>query len=393
MDFRFSKDEEAFREEVRRFLKEAPPETFPLQMEDDGYGSGGWSYEYTRKLGQTGWLCRTWPRECGGLGRSVIERVILLEELAYRRAPLSANFLGDCFAHPIIKYGSDEIKKQFLPGIASGEATYWMAFSEPGAGSDLLALETRAVEDGDDYVINGQKVWSSYAHLADYAFLLARTDTSVPRHKGLSTFIVDKKTPGITVRPLVNMAGVVFHNEVFFDNVRVPKSRLVGQKGQGFAQMLKGLEGDRFWYRCVKPPYLKGILEDLVQYIRETKGDAAPSASGRALRHRLVELAVEIEVCRLLFRRAAWIMSSGKDPVYEASAGKVMVDEMAQRFFDTGMQVLGFYSELCKGSKWAQLGGMMVHWHLSGIGHTIAGGTSEIVRQTVALRGLGLPPA
>ncbi len=391
MDFRFTKDEEAFRQEVRQFLKDVPPENFPLQMIDDGHGTGGWSYEYTRELGKKGWLSRTWPKEYGGLGRSIIDRLILLEEMSYRRAPLSANFFGDCMAHTIIKYGNDEIKKQFLPRIGSGEATFWMAFSEPGAGSDLLSLETRAVEDGDDYVINGQKVWSSYGHVAEHAFLLARTDSTVPRHKGLSMFIIDKGMPGITVRPLVNMAGVVFHNEVFLDNVRVPKGRLIGQKNQGFPQMLKGLEGDRFWFRCVKPPYLTGVLEELVQYIKETTGKVATSPRDSALRRRLADHAVDIEVCRLLFHRAAWIMAGGTDPVYEASAGKILVDELACRFLNTGMQVMDFYGMLRADSKWAKLGGAMVHWYLTTPGQNFGGGSSEIGRNTVALRGLKLP--
>jgi len=393
MEFRFTEKEEAFRKEVRDFLKDEPPEQFPYQLEDDGFGMGGWSYEFSRRLGEKGWLSLTWPKEYGGSERSFMERLILLEELSYHRAPTTANFFGDHMAHTIIELGSERVKKEILPKIAKGEATFWLALSEPNAGSDLLALSTQAVESEDFYVINGQKVWSSYANLADFGFLVARTDPKAPRHKGLSMFILDKKTPGVTVRPITSLVGHQVHNEIFFDDVRIPKDYLVGEKNQGFYQMLKGLEADRFWGRFVKPPACKKLLEELVEYTKETKHNGKVLAKDPVIRQKLAERAIEIEVCRLLFYRAGWMMSKGSPLTYEASVAKLFADEMGQRLYNTGMEILGLYSQLEEDSsnKWAPLKGQIGRLYLVSFGHTLAGGSSEIIRNTIATTGLGMP--
>ncbi len=392
MDFKFSVEAEAFRQEVRQFLKEEPPQSFPTQYPDDGFGRGGWSYEFSRRLGEKGWLTRHWPMEYGGKGRPMHERLILMEELAYARAPARANFFGDSMAHTIMELGTKHVKKELLPSIARGTVTFWLAMSEPNAGSDLLALETRAVEDGDFFVINGQKVWSAWAHLADYGFVFTRTDPNAPRHKGISMFILDKRLPGVTLRPLINLAGYVTHSEVFMDNVRISKEYLVGEKNRGFYQLLKGLEGDRFWGRFVKPAYCKGLLEELVKWVNEHPGPGGkPLGKDAVIRNRLADCAVEIEVCRAMFWHTAWMMEKGMNPVYEASAAKVFADELGQRLFNVGMQVYGHYGLLTPADKLAPLNGLIQRSYLVSRGHTIAGGTSEIVRGTVATIGLGLP--
>lgn len=391
MEFKFSKEEEAFRQEIRDFLKKNPPDSFPKQQEDDAYGFGGWSNEFWRVMGSKGWISLLWPKEYGGSARPLMEFLILLDELAYAGAPTMAGFMALPEGRTIIEMGNDTLKKELLPKIAKGEITFWLALSEPGAGSDLLALETRAVEEGDYYVINGQKVWSSYAHLADYALLITRTDPNVPRHKGLSMFILDKKLPGVTVRPLISLAGNHVHNEIFMDNVRVPKTYLLGQKNQGFYQMLKTLEVDRFWGRFIKPPLCKGILEEIVQYANETSRDGAILARDPAVRYKLAESAIEIEACRLLFYHAGWKMQKGLPLVYEASLPKILADEMGQRLFTKAMQIMGPYSQLGEATKWAPLRGKINRWYMFSTGHTLAGGSSEINRTTIATVGMGLP--
>ena len=195
MDFSLSEAAIKLRADVRQFIQDHPMDQFPCQIEDDLWGFGGWSYEFTEKLGEKGWLSLTWPKEWGGQERSILEKLVFSEELAYHRAPCAGHLMGDGMGNEIITHGNDELKRELLPKLANGTATFWLAFSETEAGSDLLSLQTRAEEKGDVFVVNGQKIWSSNAHLAHYGYLLARTDPKAPRHKGLSMFIVDKKLP------------------------------------------------------------------------------------------------------------------------------------------------------------------------------------------------------
>ncbi len=391
MEFGFTQEEEAFREEVREFIRRYPPETFPTQGEDSGYGTGRWSWEYTRKLGEKGWLSLTWPEEYGGMGRPIMHLLVMLEELAYHRAPIEAILMNISIAPTIIEMGNERLKEEFLPRLASGEAAFWQGYSEPDAGSDLLSLKTRALEDGDFYVIEGHKTWSSNAHLAQYGFVLARTDPDAPRHKGLTMFIVDNDTPGVTVRPILNLAGDHYHNEVFYDEVRVPADRILGRKNQGFYQLLKGLEADRFWGRFVKPTFCRRALDDLVQYAKNSKRDGRLLSEDGALRQKIAQMAVDIEVCRMLFYRTGWMLEKGLSPTYEASLGKVFADEMGQRLFRLGMEMLGPYGPLHEGSRRVQLEGTIQHLYQVSLGQTIAGGTSEIIRNNIARMGLGLP--
>ena len=393
MDFGFTRDQESFREGVTDFLRKNPAEKFSVQYKDDGYGFGSWSYDFSRLLGTAGWLTLSWPKEYGGQGRSIIDKLILQEELSYKHSPWCANYFADSMVDTIMEQCSNELKSELLPKIARGEGHFWLAFSEPDAGTDLLAINTIAKEDGDYYVLNGQKVWSSYAHLADYGYLLARTETDpdARRSQTLSIFILDKKLPGVTLRPLTSLANTHIHNEVYMDNVKVHKKYLVGEKNKGFNQMLRGLESDRFWARFVKAPWCKRLLEDLVQYAKETKRRGKTLAEDSLTRYRLAEMAMEIEACRLLFWRMAWMLNEGLSLTYEASEGKVFADEMGQRLFSLGMQMFGLYSQLEGDSKWAPLKGMVEKWYLESFGHVLAGGTSEIQRTSIATVGMGLP--
>ncbi|MDY6911980.1 MAG: acyl-CoA dehydrogenase family protein, partial [Chloroflexota bacterium] len=268
MNFKFTAEEQAFAEEVRQFLNDYPIEGFHCEDDDEGYGFGGWSFDYNRKIGEMGWINRTWPTDCYGQGRPMMDLFMLFRELATRNAPAEALFYTETVATGLIAHGSEELKKELLPPAATGEITFWEGFSEPGSGSDLFSLRTTAVEDGDDYIINGQKVWNSNAHLAHYGYTAARTDPDAPGHKGTSLFIIDMTLPGVTSNPLDDMAGSQSFSEIFFDDVRVPKRYLIGEKNKGLPLLIHGLQWDRFWGRCVKAPSHRTLLDELVQYCR-----------------------------------------------------------------------------------------------------------------------------
>src|SRR5215470_4689419 len=301
MDFEFSPDEQAFAEEVRGFLRAHPPERFPVDGMDAGYGSGAHSRAFLRALAERGWLTMTWPRAFGGQERSLMHTLVLFEELAAVGAP-----------------------------FGRGDATFWQGFSEPESGSDLLSLKTEAARRGDEYVLRGHKIWSSHAGIADYGLVLARTDASARRHQGLSMFVVDNATAGLDVRPIRSLIGEVYHYEVFLDEVRVPAGYLLGKEGEGFTQLLRGLDTDRFWGRFYKAPMLRRVLRELVENANVTERGGAPLARDPGVRRRLATLATDVEAVRLLFYRIAWMIREGLPTPYETALVKVMADETGQ---------------------------------------------------------------
>lgn len=391
MDLTFSKEQEAWRQEVRAFFKAEPPEKFPTQGVDLGWGFGAWSYQFARRMGEKGWISLCWPEEFGGKARPIVDRLILWEEIAYHKAPGGAIFSSMGYADAFLERGSPRLKEELLPGLARGEINTWMALSEPDAGTDLLALQTRAEEDGDSYILNGGKIWSSNAHLADYGFVLAITDRDAPRGRGLSSFVVDKRAPGVTIEPLYTLAGEHYHNQVFFDNVRVHRDYLVGEKNRGLAQIFTSLDIDRFWGRWGKPALMKRILEELVEYARQTKRNGKSLLDDCLVRHQLADVAIQTEVTRMLCYWAAGKVINGQQLEQEASLSKLLADESWQRVLRIGMQLLGLYGQLEPDSKWVPLLGTIERYYLHSVGHTLAGGTSEIIRNTIATRGLGLP--
>jgi alkylation response protein AidB-like acyl-CoA dehydrogenase len=385
MDFGLSDAEQAFAGEVRAFLRAHPADTFPEDGTDAGYGSGAHSRAFTRALGERGWLSMGWPREHGGQGRPMSYLLILLEELAAAGAPFGP--LSGCLqvSDSIIRNGSETLQREILPLVAGGEATFWQGYSEPDAGSDLLALKTRARLEGDHWVLDGRKIWSSHAGIATHGTVLARTDPSSTRNRGLSMLMVDNRLPGMDVRPIRSLTGRVYHYEIFMDGVRVPRDWVLGKPGEGFAQLLKGLDTDRFWGRFYKAPFLRRILGLLVEYVNSAMpGDAVA-------RRRLAHAATEIAALRALFLRAAWLIERGLPATGEVSAAKVMADELGQRVLSMGMELLGPFAMLRAGSRWARLRGEIEHQYQTSWGHTLAGGTSEIQRTTIAVRALGLP--
>ena len=393
MEFGFTAEQEAWRREIQDLLKDTPPEKFPTQSGEDSWGHGAFSYEFVRLLGQKGWISLTWPKKYGGSERPNIDLMMLFEELAWARVPWAAGAICWSMANMVLEMGSEQLKQEFLPGIAKGETILWLAMSEPDAGSDLLALRTTAIEQDDCFLVNGQKVWSSLAHVSDYGFLFARTETDpkTPKWASISVLLLDKKLPGVTVQPMVSMLGDYFHTEVFMDNVRVPKKFLLGQKNQAVLHLNKTLEFDRFWARFPKPRFCQRITQDLVQYAKETRRDGVLLSQEPSVRAKLVDSAIEIEACRQVLWSIGWKMDKGMPLTYEASAAKVLADDMGLRFFDRGMQILGPYAYVGDSDKWATLRKNMRRWYLWTAGDSLAGGTSEIARNTVATAGLGLP--
>ncbi|MFQ5874380.1 MAG: acyl-CoA dehydrogenase family protein [Dehalococcoidia bacterium] len=389
MEFRFTKEEETFRRELRAFLKaELPPDW----KGTDAYGKTDdveFDRYMRRKLVERGWLTMAWPREYGGQDASNVIQAIFSEEMTYHEAPGRDGSGVGLLAPVLMVHGTDEQKARHLGPIARGEVTWAQGFSEPGAGSDLASLQTSAVEEGDDYVINGQKIWSSGAHLADWMFVLARTDPDAPKHRGITYFLVDMKTPGVSVKPIVNMVGDHHFNEVFFDDVRVPKSNIVGEVNRGWYVAMTTLnferEGITYTARAQRP------LDELIPYVKETKRNGRPLAQDPSVRHKLSEMVLETEVSRLLAYRMAWLVDQGKVPSHEASITKLFSSEMLLRVANVGMQVLGLGGQLVEGSKWVPLKGRFRRMYLWSISEPIGGGTSEIQRNIIATRGLGLP--
>ncbi len=391
MDFRFSEKEEALRAEVRQFCQKEPPESFPCEIEDEGYGFGGWSRAFTRRLGEKGWLGIAWPKEYGGLGRSVMERFVAAEELAYHRAPQYGHLFGDAVGAGIVAHGTEEQKREFLPKMAKGEVLWSTGLSEPGAGSDLLNTATRAVKDSDDYILNGQKIWPTGAHIAEWSLVLARTDPDAPKARGLSTFLVDVRSPGVTVNPIIDMAGCKSFNEIFLEDVRVSKRYLLGQENRGLPLVFECLEGDRFWGRCLRHAGSRKDLEELVEYVNEARYDGRSLKENQVLRDTLAEIAVELEVSRMLNYKAAWLLNKRASISCESSVVKTFADELGQRIANVGLQILGPQVQLRDNSKWAPLRRRFTFLYNFNRGLSLAGGTSEIQRSTIALRGLGLP--
>ncbi len=381
---------------MRTFLRAELPQDWdydPFELHEENWE---FAREFTKKLGAKKWLAPAWPEEYGGLGLDVMKQVVMSEEMAYHRAP-NTSLIGVTYAGPtVIVYGSEEQKRRFLPGISSGEIVWCQGYSEPNAGSDLASLQMTAVKDGDDYVVNGTKIWSSNAHKANWCFFLARTDTEAPKHKGISYFVAPMELPGIAVNPLVNMADEHNFNEIVFDNVRVPARYLVGEENRGWYVGMTTLDFERS--NISSAAAHRRSFEQLLGYVREEgrgkrEGGTRPGprSDRDGVRPRLAEIAIEIEAGRYLSYRVASIQAKGQIPNYESSAAKVYHSELGQRLANTGVQVMGLQGTLREGSKYARLRGRFARTYVTSAGTTIAAGTSEIQRGIIATRGLGLP--
>jgi alkylation response protein AidB-like acyl-CoA dehydrogenase len=402
VDFSDSPSEAAFRQEVRDFIKEELPPDL-VRHRTGGAVFGGGSGRFTRpeywqalnvwleKLSDRGWIAPAWPKEYGGAGLTVMEQFIFNHEMAIAGAPRSPNVIGLGWVGPtLIVYGTEEQKRKHLPPLLKNEAYWCQGFSEPEAGSDLASLRTRAVRDGDDYVLNGQKIWTSGAHGAQWMILLARTDPDAPKHKGISYFLLDMKSPGITVRPLLNMSGSHDFNEVFFDNVRMPKESLVGEENRGWYIGAATLDFERSGIGT-------GVshtrtVRDFVEYAQENRdGTACTIAHDPMIRYELADRTIEAQVELMLNFQVIGIQARGLAPSTEASIVKLYSTELDQRIAATGLRLLGLHGQLMRDSAHTVMSGRLPSMYLYATTSTVGGGTSEIQRNIIAQRGLELP--
>ncbi len=394
MQFRFSQAQEKLRSDIQSFLREALPPEFeesPVGTEWSGdRDEHAVALAFNKKLSERGWLTAHWPKEYGGLSYSIMEQVVLREEIGYRRAPvLNANGLN--MLGPVLMiYGSEEQKRQHLPGIAKAEVMWAQGYSEPNAGSDLASLQTRAVRDGDEYVINGSKIWTGHGLNADWIFILARTDPEAPKHKGISFFLVPMKSPGLAVMPLHSMTNYVHFCQEYFEDVRIPAENLVGEENQGWYIGAALLDFERSGIGGASG--MRRTLHELIDFVRENRGIRQPDTSNRPeLRQKIADRWIEVEVSRNLAYRIASIQEAGKIPNYEASMGKVYSSELNVRLAHTGFQALQLFGQLYEASKWSKLRARFALGTQTYLTTTIGGGTSEIQRNIIATRGLGLP--
>jgi len=379
-------EEEAFRREVSDFLKAELNEELRRQHALDK-GLGPEARAFNRKIGQKGWLGLGWPEEYGGSGGSLIYEVILIQEFARHEAHIP-NEIARYMAGPtILHFGSEEMKKEFLPKIVAGEIEFGLGYTEPPAGSDLVAMQMRAVEEGDYFVIDGQKTFNTESHYADYHWLAAKTNPKGPRHESISLFVVDQRAPGIDIRPLETLGGERT-NEVYYDNVKVPKSRLVGEKNKGFFYMVNALNYERL--ALFQMERLFPTLNRLIQYIKETRRNGVLLADDPVVRNKLAQLVVEAEVGKCLEYKALSMLLDGRID-YEAGVVKLFGSELRQRLCYKAMEILGQFGLLEEDSPWVPLKGEIARLCRASVVDTIGGGTSEIIRNITAMRGLRLP--
>jgi alkylation response protein AidB-like acyl-CoA dehydrogenase len=388
MDFGYTPENEAFRQEVRQFI--ADNVTPELRQELDYWrreGPGPRTKELFLKLGQKGWIGMSWPKEYGGQGRDLIDQYIFEEEIVRARVPLDIGNIIEQ-APAIMQAGTKEQKRYFLPRLARGEVIFALGYTEPSGGTDLASLKTRAEADGDEYVINGQKMFTSAAHYCTHIYLMARTDPTLPKHRGISIFLVPIDTPGITVRPLWTLTGGRT-NEVFLENVRVPKTAMLGEKNNGWyigaAALNLGRAGARRYYTYVT------AFENIVRFVKEHKVNGRSLAADPAIQDKLAELYCEAQVCRLFTLRSLAMVKRGINPPYEISSEKVWGPDFHAKSTEIITQVLGPYAQLWEGSALTPYAGEFAKQYVGAMVSTFAHGGVQVMRDAIARRGLGLP--
>ena len=387
MEFTIPQEAEAFRQEVRAFIEREWPE----EMRRQGYRSSEELYnrerEFRRKLGVRGWLALSWPKQYGGQERSALEYYLFHEEMAYAGAPASTTGTG-IVAPTLMHFGSEEQRARFLPRIASGEIDFCLGYSEPDAGSDLASLQIRAVEDGDVFVVNGIKRWTSGAHRSEYVWLAARTDPTAPKHRGISLFMVDMKSPGITVKPIWTM-GDGRTNETYWEDVRVPRENLVGEKNRGWYYVAAALDFERL---AVFPVgRFRAAFDRLVNAVKTAEYDGWRLRDDPLIRQKIAQISVELEATQMLSYRAVSLVANGAIPNYEASMLKMYGTEAQQRMSHVATQIFGLYSQLREGSPDAVLNGEVERAYRAMVMPTFGAGASELQRGIIATRGMGLP--
>ncbi len=396
MDLTLSPEQEAFRTRVRSWLKANIPSEWRSRMAASADVPRPEAYEllrrWQRQLYEAGFVGLTWPREYGGQGLTFLEEMILHQEMALAKAPPILNILGVGMAGPtIVAYGSEAQKQRYPAKILSCEEIWCQGYSEPNAGSDLASLQTRAVKDGEHWVINGQKVWTSLAHVADWMMLLARTDPEAPRHKGITYFLLDMRAAGVTVRPLRQITGDPEFNEVFFDNVRVHESQILGGLNNGWQVGLTTLMYERLALGFGLQVRLRIALDGLVELARRMEKDGRTITKDPVMRQKIAQLWIETECLKYTGARAITRLLRGEMPGPEASTGKMIWVDTHQRLQELAMEIQGPYSQLTRGSDWAVEGGLWHYTFLRSRANSIEGGTTEVQKNIIGERVLGLP--
>jgi alkylation response protein AidB-like acyl-CoA dehydrogenase len=390
MNFDFTEQEEAFRKEVRGWLEA----NLPDDLRGRAFASSRADRDevtklraWQRTMAEAGYVGMDWPREFGGRGARITEMVILYQEMARAESPQLVNRGGVSMLGPtLMTCGTPAQQARFLPKIRTAEEIWCQGFSEPNAGSDLANLQTRAVRDGNHYVVNGQKVWTSMGHVADWGFFLVRTDPSAAKHKGISFLLIDMKTPGITVRPLRQMTGEAEFNETFLDNVRVPVENLVGKENEGWSVAITTLAYERDLLTFIRHISLRNALHRLVGLVKGSE-----RANDPIIRQKIAELWIGEQALALNGYRSLTKILRGGQPGPEGSISKLSWSQLDQEVALTATQVLGPYSQIAPGSSWAPDDGQWEFYELLARASGIRAGTTEILKNILGERVLGLP--
>jgi alkylation response protein AidB-like acyl-CoA dehydrogenase len=392
MDLNLTPEETKFRDELRTWLEANVPKDWDEWREKPLEESFPYLRAWQRKLYEGGWAAVSWPKEYGGRSATLMEQSLFWEEMARVEAPPMANSLGLGLIGPtIIAYGTDEQKKRFIPKILSAGEIWCQGFSEPNAGSDLAALQTEARLDGDHYVVNGQKVWTSYGWIGNWCELVVRTDSNVPKHKGLSVLLIDMKSPGVEVRPLKQMTGESEFNEIFFRDVRVPAANLLGKVNDGWNVAVSTLMYERGSYGARLHLIFKRAITRLIELSRKFQKDGHPAAQDPITRQKLAQCYAEIEIMRWNQLRAFSRVTATGVPGPEGSIQKIFWSELNQRLQQIAQEMFGAYGQLLAGDKDAVDNGIWSYGYLRTRGNTIEAGTSEVQRNIIGHFVLGLP--
>ncbi len=388
MDIELTPEQQRFERDVFTYLKNSMTPELEEELVTHVEGEGPICRALVRKLGRDGWMGIGWPKEYGGQDRTPIEQYIFFDlALGYFRIPIPMLTLMTV-GPTLMKVGSEEQKKRFLPPILSGDLTFAIGYTEPEAGTDLFSLKTSAVRQGDHYIINGQKIFTSMGHFADYFWLAARTNPSAAKqHEGISIFLVDAKSPGITIQPTYVMGGFRVNQE-FFDNVRVPKENLVGKENHGVMYMITQLAHERI--NLVPHSMAFRLIEDTTRWAREARWNGVCVAENPWVRHKLAEMTVESEVLKVLNYRVAWLMTQGQTPHVESAMIKTYGSELYIRVSRGCQEIMGPFGQLQIGSGWAPVGGWIERIAQMELIITFGGGTNEVMRDIIAMMGLGL---
>jgi alkylation response protein AidB-like acyl-CoA dehydrogenase len=388
MRYDYTPEQRHWRDEVRRFVRGAVTPALRAEMRQAGNeGDGPLARTFHQALFDKGWWGIGWPKEWGGLGRSAVDQYIFIDEMAMAGAPAMRLAISSV-APTIMRLGTQEQKDHWLPRILRGAVDFAVAYSEPDAGTDLAALKTRAVLDGEHWVINGQKIWNTGAHSCSHNWVAVRTEPEARKHQGVSMLIVPMDTPGITVQGIWTWSGIRT-NSVFFEDVRVPREHLIGERGMGFYYAMMALDFERIMIGSVG--MLAQLFEELTAFVRRTVRDGKPLGSVPWVRRALADLAMRIEVGRQIGLLNAWLIDQGVVPTKEGSIAKVYVTELNARVASVGLDVLGLAGQLAMDDPAAPLHGRLQWLYTIAPLQRFGGGTNEIQRCIIAQRGLGLP--